>query len=193
MKKNTQFKKAFTMIELIFVIVIIGVLSSFAIPKFRGLTSGAKVSAEISTMSSVVTALESINGEWSINEGSFTWGVGNNRSTDATFNNATGYPINLSIAHTFDRVIKDNSNKYTNQFNSGTFSIFTGPASNPTNGVTSPTDKANSPDHNDFWVYAYGVTQNGCTVNGIRVYPGDFVLIDVAGAGATVYAGITCN
>jgi len=43
--------KAFTLIELIFVIVIIGILSVVAIPKFRHLTAHAKTSAELATMS----------------------------------------------------------------------------------------------------------------------------------------------
>ncbi len=183
MKKTTQFKKAFTMIELIFVIVIIGVLSSFALPKFRGLTSGAKISAEIATMSSVVTALESINGEWSINEGSFKWGIGTNTEADL---NAYGYPVDLNSSTTFGRVIKDNSNEYTKQYDSGTFSIFTGPASDPTDGVSSSDEKTNKPDRNDYWIYAHSVSKDGCSVDkgtikakAKKIYPGDFILIDV--------------
>lgn len=197
MKKITlKSHKAFTMIELIFVIVIIGVLSSFALPKFRGLNSSAKISAEIATMSSVVTALEAINGEWSINEGSFTWGIGNNQSTDATFNANTGYPIDLHVNNTFDRIIKETSSEYTKQPNaSTTFSIFTGPASNPTNGVSSSDEKANKPDKNDFWIYAHSISSSGCTesVTSKTLYPGDFVLIDVTGSDATNYSTVTCN
>lgn len=67
---------AFTMVELIFVIVIIGILASMAIPKLGGVTDNAKKSAEIATISALSTAIESANGEWSINEGSFSWGIG---------------------------------------------------------------------------------------------------------------------
>ncbi|RUM64395.1 MAG: prepilin-type cleavage/methylation domain-containing protein, partial [Sulfurimonas sp.] len=48
--------RAFTLIELIFAIVIIGVLTSVAIPKFSGLNDNAKISAELSTAASVQVA-----------------------------------------------------------------------------------------------------------------------------------------
>lgn len=198
MKKNIKLNHAFTMVELIFVIVIIGVLSSVALPKFRGLTNNAKISAEIATMSAVATALESINGEWIINENVFTWGIGDNKSDDTSlFKKETGYPISLNINNTFDRIIKENSNEYKNQTPTNTtFSIFTGPASNKNKGVSSPTDKENKPDNNDFWFYAFyenkcQVTCTNCTTK--TVYYGDFVLIDVSGTGITDYSSITCT
>jgi type IV pilus assembly protein PilA len=199
MKKFTlKSHKAFTMVELIFVIVIIGVLASVALPKFRGLSSNAKISAEIATMSSVAIALQTINGEWSINEGTFKWGIGENNNTDATiFNNTTGYPIDLHVNKTFDRVIKENSNKYTKQTNGSSteFSIFTGSASNPNDGASSSDEKANKPDKNDFWIYAHSVSTDGCTLNigtyTNKIYPGDFILIDVM-TGTTNYSNITC-
>jgi len=192
-------RSAFTMVELIFVIVIIGILASIAIPKFGGVTDGAKKSAELATISSVVTALESANGEWSINEGSFTWG--RNRPS-SELNSTTGYPDELSSSDDkpFDFVIKD-SGKFKRVTNINGLQIFTGPASDAQNGVKFPTDApnqdiANKPDKNDFWVYA--AHKNDCNIacincNQKRLYYGDFILIDVNGTSPTDYNSIDCN
>jgi len=199
---------AFTMVELIFVIVVIGILASVAIPKLSGVTDGAKKSAEIATISAVVTAIETANGEWSINEGTFTWG---NRRLSSELNH--GYPTKLGSdpdKKPFDYVIKGNNSKFTNV--SGTnngviegtdynISIFTGPASGK-NGVKFTTESGynndipNKPDKNDFWVYASYV-KDECNItctecNSQTVYSGDFVLIDVNGTDTTL-PNITCN
>ncbi len=84
-------RQAFTLVELIFVIVIIGVLSAVAIPQFSKLTDNAKISSELSTASSVQAAIEAVHGEWIISDCEFTWG--NNRPYSEL--NANGYPISL--------------------------------------------------------------------------------------------------
>ena len=199
---------AFTMVELIFVIVIIGVLASVAIPKLSGVTDSAKKSAEIATISAVATAIESANGEWSINEGDFTWGNHQIHSDESPTLNSHGYPTDLNASgKVFGRVIKGNNSKFENVTpstdgtddgvltltcgtNENNISIFKGPASN-INGLkftneTSSHDIPNKPDKNDFWVYASYIQDsiNGfnitCTqCNQQTVYSGDFVLIDV--------------
>ena len=50
-------KKAFTMIELIFVIVVIGILSAIAIPKFAATRDDAVITKAISTVASMRSAL----------------------------------------------------------------------------------------------------------------------------------------
>ncbi len=188
---------AFTIVELIFVIVIIGILTSVAIPKLSGVTDGAKKTAEIATISAVATALESANGEWSINEGYFTWG--NHRSSDE-INSTTGYPRNLGSSNDkpFDYVIKK-SDKFKKQSDNGVVSIFTGPASDPQNGVNfdknAPNqDIKNKPDKNDFWVYIYGILPDqNCTINGKILYLGDITLIDVNGTSTTDYNSVGCG
>lgn len=50
-------KRAFTMIELIFVIVIIGILASVAIPKMMASRDDAKVSTELNNLAVYITDL----------------------------------------------------------------------------------------------------------------------------------------
>ena len=50
-------KKAFTMIELVFVIVVIGILSAIAIPKFAATRDDATITKAIATIGSVRSAL----------------------------------------------------------------------------------------------------------------------------------------
>ena len=192
-----MYKKAFTMVEIIFIIVIIGILASMAIPRFTTIRQNAKISVEIATISTVSTALESANGEWSINEGDFTWG--NHRSSNE-INSTTGYPRNLGSSNDkpFDYVIKK-SDKFKKQSDNGVVSIFTGPASDPQNGVTfdknAPNqDIKNKPDKNDFWVYVYGILPDqNCTINGKILYLGDITLIDVNGTSTTDYNSVGCG
>jgi len=58
-------KKAFTMIELIFVIVIIGILAAIAIPKLAATRADAEVSA---TSHAIATAANEIAG-WAVSRG----------------------------------------------------------------------------------------------------------------------------
>jgi len=61
-------KKAFTLIELIFVIVIIGLLASYAVPKFMTTKMHASTTSAKSVVSSVRTAIETKHGEWMIDD-----------------------------------------------------------------------------------------------------------------------------
>ena len=51
--------KAFTMIELVFVIVVIGILSAIAVPKFAATRDDALISRGMSTLSAVRSAIAS--------------------------------------------------------------------------------------------------------------------------------------
>jgi len=201
-------RKAFTLIELIFVIVIIGILATIAIPKFLGVKDSAKKAAEIATMSAVSTAIDSAHGEWSINEGDFTWG--NNQDSTVNPLNQVGYPDNLSAHNqTFGALLKTNTSTdkfkkvYDKNGSDFTFSVFIGPASDPQNGARYDKDAKNSdipgkPDKNDYWLYASYINPNKtCTENYSHrvLHSGDLILIDVNGTSPTNYnqIDIVCN
>lgn len=131
-------KKAFTLIELIFVIVVIGVLSAVAIPKFSHLTDNSKITAELATASAIQTQLDAINSEWLVNRcKDWTWGFG---GTYAELN-TKGYPTDLNLS----KLVK----KATDW--TCTSDTCTGPASNPTKGTTHC--KADKPCIGKSWRY----------------------------------------
>lgn len=133
--------KAFTLIELIFAIVIIGVLASVAIPKFSGLRDNSKIAAELSTAASVQVALDACNGEWIINEGSFTCGAS---ITQADLN-SNGFPN--SLGNPLDAILKNAAAIGWSQ----TGTSYRGPASNDAKGVV--TCKPGKPCTAKHWVY----------------------------------------
>lgn len=141
-------KKAFTLVELIFVILIIGILSAVAIPKFSGLSDNAKIAAELATASSVQTALDACYGEWIINEGEFTCGFD---ISSTELNSTTGYPTTLG----------NNSTKALNKILKNADGIgwtlsdgkYTGPASSNEKGVPTSKCKPNKPCIGHYWEY----------------------------------------
>ena len=64
-------KKAFTMVELIFVIVVIGILSAIAVPKFAATRDDATITKAIATIGSVRSAI-AIERQKRILRGDFT-------------------------------------------------------------------------------------------------------------------------
>jgi len=81
-------KKSFTLIELIFVIVIIGLLASVAVPKFNQTKANASAVSAKSIVSSVRTAIATKHGEWIIND---------DLNSDDGYT-PQGYPIRLDDA-----------------------------------------------------------------------------------------------
>ena len=137
--------KAFTLIELIFTIVIIGVLAAVAVPKFAGLSDNSKVAAELATASSVQVALDSCHGEWIINEGDFTCG-GSIASADL---NDAGYPVSLGSDDStpLDEILKNAAGIGWKR--SGT--QYRGPASDTAKGASNCKD--NKPCIGKYWEY----------------------------------------
>ncbi|MEA3522022.1 MAG: type II secretion system protein [Campylobacterota bacterium] len=132
-------KRAFSLIELIFAIVIIGVLASVAIPKFSGLSDNAKISAELSTAASIQVALDACHGEWIINEGTFTCGA----SIASTDLNSDGYPDSLGAP--LDGILKNPPVEW-----SVSASNYVGPASGSKGATNCKTGKPCTSKH---WAY----------------------------------------
>jgi len=144
MKRSAHF--AFTLIELIFVIVIIGVLSAVAIPKFANLTDNSRIASELATASSVQSALDAIHGEWIANTCNFDWGNGQNTGTNPL--NTSGYPT--SLGNPLDFILKNTENGDWSSFACGTNTCYRGPA---TNGGARDRNIAHKPEGNDYWEY----------------------------------------
>lgn len=90
MKKG--FKSAFTMIELIFVIIILGILAATALPKFIGIQDDAKISTEKGTIGAVRGGIALSHGKWLLRQGTSNDWDGD--GTNETFT-TQGYLANL--------------------------------------------------------------------------------------------------
>jgi prepilin-type N-terminal cleavage/methylation domain-containing protein len=188
-------RKAFTMVELISVIVIIGILSSIAIPKFTGVKDQAKKSTELATASAVSAALESIHGTWSISDDDFDWnndGVIDDIDVELA---PSGYPYELSrdddaIGALIKASGKSGFKKQYENNSTHVYRVYTAKASDPDLGVKFPSNSARDiegkPDKNDFWLYMVDTnSSNKCYVEvpgaskKRQIISGDFILIDV--------------
>jgi prepilin-type N-terminal cleavage/methylation domain-containing protein len=102
--KSSKMRSGFTMIELIFVIVVLGILAAVAMPKFVNVQDDAKVSSEKSTIGAVRSAIGMLHGKAIIKNGNFavkiTAPVENSNATTKTLAILVSdelYPIGLSI------------------------------------------------------------------------------------------------
>jgi prepilin-type N-terminal cleavage/methylation domain-containing protein len=156
-------RNGFTMVELIFVIIIIGILSVAAIPKFGDIKDRAKINSEYSSLSGIQSAITA-KIEFTM-EDTGNIQVNWHNTTEVT-DAATTYQAINDNKKVLKSIIKKGDDLHivayydagTNIDGSGTdgyddILVIKGAASNAQTGVTKSTDIEGKPDKNDFWIF----------------------------------------
>jgi len=97
-------KKSFTLIELIFVITIIGLLAAVAVPRFLTTKVSASKANFKSSIASAQTAIDNLHGEWVAND-NFEWNPGaDGKDHSSDWNDTTGYPKKIDDGQNTDDI-----------------------------------------------------------------------------------------
>jgi prepilin-type N-terminal cleavage/methylation domain-containing protein len=194
-------RKAFSMVELIFVIIIIGILAATAIPKFGDIKDRAKVNSEYSALSGLESALtakiefnmedkNNIAIDWhNTSFGSSSEATYQKANTDkSVFGAISKQGDSLRIAAFID-LNKDGNVSDSNV----TYDVYMieGVASNHITGVEKATDVHGRPDKNDVWIFngsPLNITvESGASATQKILHPGDLKLIDIEGVNNIQY------
>ena len=98
-----MFRSAFSMIELVFVIVIIGIMAAVAVPKFSGIQDDALVSNEKTTIGIVRQGIITLYGKRLVRGQDFSITLSDKSGVDYTssvFFTSKLYPITLDVQRT---------------------------------------------------------------------------------------------
>ncbi len=195
-------RSGFTMVELIFVIIIIGILSAAAIPKFGDIKDRSKINSEYAALSSldgaIVGAIEFQQEDY--DNMAVAW---HDEGTTAV----SAYTTINTNKDVLKKVLKkgeslkivaygdlNSAGSNTDSNTSYDLLFIEGAASNNSTGVNKEIDVAGKPDKNDFWVFNtspvdMNITGPSGTFATTMVESGELKLID---SNKTVaYTGIT--